>query len=195
MTPRSSTTARRCIASTGSPPTPTTCTSVSAFRTLRAPGGRAVVPLRHRERRALRRDRGGQDRRRPERPDPPGRARRRAVPRGDEPHGGRRDGRDRPRRGDRQGRSVGRGHRGRVGRVRSVLSHGVRRSAEGGAREPRRLRTTRMRTPATSGSSCPGSTVALLDTAIPGATTGTITTEQLEWLDDHAASDRRRPCS
>ncbi len=30
----------------------------------------------------------------------------------------------------------------------------------------------------------PGVIVALLDTAIPGATTGTITTEQLEWLDD-----------
>jgi 3',5'-cyclic AMP phosphodiesterase CpdA len=29
----------------------------------------------------------------------------------------------------------------------------------------------------------PGVTVALLDTAIPGATTGTITTEQIDWLD------------
>jgi 3',5'-cyclic AMP phosphodiesterase CpdA len=29
----------------------------------------------------------------------------------------------------------------------------------------------------------PGVTVALLDTAIPGATTGTVTTEQLDWLD------------
>ena len=34
----------------------------------------------------------------------------------------------------------------------------------------------------------PGLTVALLDTAIPGATTGMITTEQVEWLDAHAAS-------
>ena len=31
----------------------------------------------------------------------------------------------------------------------------------------------------------PGVAVALLDTAIPGATTGTITTEQINWLDDH----------
>ena len=30
----------------------------------------------------------------------------------------------------------------------------------------------------------PGAVVALLDAAIPGATTGTITTEQLDWLDD-----------
>jgi 3',5'-cyclic AMP phosphodiesterase CpdA len=37
----------------------------------------------------------------------------------------------------------------------------------------------------------PGVIVALLDTAIPGATTGTITTEQLDWLDDLcAAADR-----
>jgi 3',5'-cyclic AMP phosphodiesterase CpdA len=37
----------------------------------------------------------------------------------------------------------------------------------------------------------PGVVVALLDTAIPGATTGTITTEQLDWLDDLCAhSDR-----
>ena len=34
----------------------------------------------------------------------------------------------------------------------------------------------------------PGLTVALLDTAIPGATTGMITTEQFEWLDDQAAT-------
>ena len=31
-------------------------------------------------------------------------------------------------------------------------------------------------------------TVALLDTTIPGATTGGLTTEQLDWLDDHAAA-------
>jgi len=37
----------------------------------------------------------------------------------------------------------------------------------------------------------PGITVALLDTAIPGATTGSITTEQFEWLDDHCASTDR----
>ena len=37
----------------------------------------------------------------------------------------------------------------------------------------------------------PGLVVALLDTAIPGETTGQITTEQLEWLDDRTArSDR-----
>ena len=37
----------------------------------------------------------------------------------------------------------------------------------------------------------PGLAVALLDTAIPGATTGSISTEQFEWLDDHcAAADR-----
>ncbi len=37
----------------------------------------------------------------------------------------------------------------------------------------------------------PGLAVALLDTAIPGATTGAISTEQFEWLDDHcAATDR-----
>jgi 3',5'-cyclic AMP phosphodiesterase CpdA len=38
----------------------------------------------------------------------------------------------------------------------------------------------------------PGVIVALLDTAIPGATTGTITTEQIDWLDDHCA-DADRP--
>jgi hypothetical protein len=37
----------------------------------------------------------------------------------------------------------------------------------------------------------PGMAVALLDTAIPGATTGSISTDQIEWLDDHcAATDR-----
>jgi 3',5'-cyclic-AMP phosphodiesterase len=34
----------------------------------------------------------------------------------------------------------------------------------------------------------PGVVVALLDTAIPGASTGTISTQQLEWLDDHCAT-------
>ncbi len=34
----------------------------------------------------------------------------------------------------------------------------------------------------------PGLAIALLDTAIPGATTGTITTDQIAWLDDHAAA-------
>lgn len=33
----------------------------------------------------------------------------------------------------------------------------------------------------------PGVTVALLDTAIPGATTGTISSEQIDWLDDLCA--------
>jgi 3',5'-cyclic AMP phosphodiesterase CpdA len=37
----------------------------------------------------------------------------------------------------------------------------------------------------------PGLAVALLDTAIPGATTGTITTEQLDWLDDRVAGADR----
>jgi 3',5'-cyclic AMP phosphodiesterase CpdA len=37
----------------------------------------------------------------------------------------------------------------------------------------------------------PGVIVALLDTAIPGATTGTITTEQFEWLDDVCATADR----
>lgn len=37
----------------------------------------------------------------------------------------------------------------------------------------------------------PGVTVALLDTAIPGATTGTITTEQIDWLDELCASADR----
>jgi len=37
----------------------------------------------------------------------------------------------------------------------------------------------------------PGVAVALLDTAIPGSTTGTITTEQIEWLDDRCASADR----
>ena len=37
----------------------------------------------------------------------------------------------------------------------------------------------------------PGVTVALLDTAIPGATTGTLTTEQLDWLDDLCATADR----
>ncbi|MGB9344783.1 MAG: metallophosphoesterase [Ilumatobacteraceae bacterium] len=34
----------------------------------------------------------------------------------------------------------------------------------------------------------PGITVALLDTAIPGATTGSISTEQFDWLDEHCAA-------
>jgi hypothetical protein len=34
----------------------------------------------------------------------------------------------------------------------------------------------------------PGLAVALLDTAIPGATTGSISTEQFEWLDDRCAA-------
>lgn len=38
----------------------------------------------------------------------------------------------------------------------------------------------------------PGVVVALLDTAIPGATTGTITTEQIDWIDDVCA-DTDRP--
>ena len=37
----------------------------------------------------------------------------------------------------------------------------------------------------------PGVTVALLDTAIPGATTGTITVEQIDWLDDVCARGDR----
>ena len=37
----------------------------------------------------------------------------------------------------------------------------------------------------------PGLAVALLDTAIPGATTGTITSEQIEWLDDRCAGADR----
>jgi Icc protein len=37
----------------------------------------------------------------------------------------------------------------------------------------------------------PGTIVALLDTAIPGATTGTITTEQIDWLDDLCAGADR----
>lgn len=37
----------------------------------------------------------------------------------------------------------------------------------------------------------PGIAVALLDTSIPGATTGALRTEQLEWLDTHAASADR----
>jgi 3',5'-cyclic-AMP phosphodiesterase len=37
----------------------------------------------------------------------------------------------------------------------------------------------------------PGLAVALLDTAIPGATTGSISTEQLEWLDDRCAGTDR----
>lgn len=37
----------------------------------------------------------------------------------------------------------------------------------------------------------PGIAIALVDTAIPGATTGTLRTEQLDWLDTHAASADR----
>ncbi|MEO6123004.1 MAG: metallophosphoesterase [Ilumatobacteraceae bacterium] len=37
----------------------------------------------------------------------------------------------------------------------------------------------------------PGLTVALLDTVIPGQTTGRITSEQITWLDDHAAGSDR----
>lgn len=37
----------------------------------------------------------------------------------------------------------------------------------------------------------PGVIVALLDTAIPGATTGRITNEQIDWLDDHCAGADR----
>ena len=41
----------------------------------------------------------------------------------------------------------------------------------------------------------PGVIVALLDTAIPGATTGTITTEQIDWLDDRVRRRRTDRCS
>ena len=37
----------------------------------------------------------------------------------------------------------------------------------------------------------PGVAVAMLDTTIPGATTGTITVEQVDWLDDHCAGADR----
>ncbi|HSL74931.1 MAG TPA: metallophosphoesterase [Ilumatobacteraceae bacterium] len=37
----------------------------------------------------------------------------------------------------------------------------------------------------------PGVVVALLDTAIPGATTGMVSTEQLDWLDAHCATTDR----
>ncbi len=37
----------------------------------------------------------------------------------------------------------------------------------------------------------PGLSVALLDTVIPGATTGTLSPDQLEWLDSHAAAADR----
>jgi 3',5'-cyclic-AMP phosphodiesterase len=37
----------------------------------------------------------------------------------------------------------------------------------------------------------PGVAIALLDTAIPGATTGSISTEQLDWLDEHCAGADR----
>jgi 3',5'-cyclic AMP phosphodiesterase CpdA len=37
----------------------------------------------------------------------------------------------------------------------------------------------------------PGVTVALLDTAIPGATTGSISPEQIDWLDSHCAGADR----
>ncbi len=37
----------------------------------------------------------------------------------------------------------------------------------------------------------PGVSVALMDTAIPGKTTGWLSTEQLDWLDTHAASTDR----
>jgi Icc protein len=37
----------------------------------------------------------------------------------------------------------------------------------------------------------PGLAIALLDTSIPGATTGTLRTEQLDWLDTHAANADR----
>ena len=43
------------------------------------------------------------------------------------------------------------------------------------------------RTPATRSSTCPASASALLDTVIPTMTTGRVTTEQLDWLDDLAA--------
>jgi 3',5'-cyclic AMP phosphodiesterase CpdA len=38
----------------------------------------------------------------------------------------------------------------------------------------------------------PGVTVALMDTTIPGETTGAFTDEQIAWLDDHAASSTGR---
>ena len=46
-------------------------------------------------------------------------------------------------------------------------------------------------TPATGRSSSTGLTVALLDTVIPGATTGTLHPDQLEWLDTLAAGSDR----
>ena len=153
--------------------------------------GRAAVPVRHRQRRALRRDRGGPDRR----PDPNGPIRRaapggRAVSRGDEPRRGRRDGGDRPRRGDRQGRSVRRRDRRRNGRRsrRAIARHSAT-----GCSVVRGNHDAYHHQDAYAGDQwieLPGLAVALLDTAIPGATTGTITTEQLEWLDDRAGGDR-----
>ena len=88
---------------------------------------------------------------------------------------------------DRQGRPVGRGDTGRVGRVRGVLprAFGERLKVVRGNHDAYQHQD------AYAGDQwieLPGVTVALLDTAIPGATTGMITTEQFEWLDDHAAS-------
>lgn len=38
----------------------------------------------------------------------------------------------------------------------------------------------------------PGATIALMDTTIPGQTTGDLTPEQILWLDDHAGTSDRR---
>ncbi len=38
----------------------------------------------------------------------------------------------------------------------------------------------------------PGTAIALLDTTIPGETTGRITAEQFDWLEDRAAARRCR---
>ena len=46
-----------------------------------------------------------------------------------------------------------------------------------------------------SASTCPGVTVALLDTAIPDSASGRVTADQLDELDDLAADARRAPCS
>ena len=102
------------------------------------------------------------------------------------------DGRHRPRCGRGEGRPHLRRHRRGVRRVPRRLRAGLRRAARstcGATTTPTATRPTRRR--ARSASTSPGVTLALLDTTIPGHTTGQVPDEQLEWLDDLAG--RRRP--
>ena len=158
-----------------------------AFTTLPQPGRPAALPLRHRQRRALRRGGGRADRRQRPRSDQAGAAGQPAVPRGDEPRRRRRDARRRTRgaagRGVRQGRPDRRRSTRRVRRVRGLLPDGLRSPGS----------TSCAATTTASGVSTdyagdkwielPGVDVALLDTCVPHEPGGDLGGDQIDWLD------------